>query len=220
MNAEEKRLDEARKREKHWKRWGNYVSERAWGTVREDYSESGAAWESLPFEQAHQKRLSLERRRHRRILRPSSTALFRRRFLERKGRDFERKIVRLDGQRGQSRRRCQRAVIFISTQRRRILTRNFFINIRKAEFPYQKLDRRKQSPRQIASRNTNSSTPEFLTKTNISIVSSNTPKRTPKMFYIKIEIFNRAAESAAIHVLPHLWFRNTWSWRKTRKSRS
>lgn len=43
MNAEETRLAESRERTKHWKRWGTYVSERAWGTVREDYSESGAA---------------------------------------------------------------------------------------------------------------------------------------------------------------------------------
>ncbi len=55
MNAEEKRLEESRTRSQHWKRWGAYLSERAWGTVREDYSETGAAWEHLPFEQAHRK---------------------------------------------------------------------------------------------------------------------------------------------------------------------
>lgn len=55
MNAEEKRLEESRQREKHWKRWRTHVSERACGTVREDYSESGAAWEFLPFEKSHQK---------------------------------------------------------------------------------------------------------------------------------------------------------------------
>ena len=43
MNAEEKRLEEARTREAHWKRWGPYVSDRAWGTVREDYSATGEA---------------------------------------------------------------------------------------------------------------------------------------------------------------------------------
>lgn len=43
--AEEKRLREALERTADWKEWGPYVSERAWGTVREDYSADGAAWD-------------------------------------------------------------------------------------------------------------------------------------------------------------------------------
>ncbi len=39
----------------HWKRWGPYLAERAWGTVREDYSADGEAWSFLPFEQSHVK---------------------------------------------------------------------------------------------------------------------------------------------------------------------
>ena len=49
---EAKRLEEARSRTQHWKRWGPYVSERAWGTVREDYSEDGTAWEYFPHDHA------------------------------------------------------------------------------------------------------------------------------------------------------------------------
>ena len=44
MNAEEKRLEESRLRTAHWKRWGPYVSERQWGTVREDYKGQEASW--------------------------------------------------------------------------------------------------------------------------------------------------------------------------------
>jgi len=50
--AEELRLEESRRREKHWKRWGPYLSERAWGTVREDYSPGGTAWDDLPHDHA------------------------------------------------------------------------------------------------------------------------------------------------------------------------
>src|SRR5262252_1588850 len=50
MGAEAQRLRESEERTHHWKRWGPYVSERAWGTVREDYSGDGAAWESLPHD--------------------------------------------------------------------------------------------------------------------------------------------------------------------------
>ena len=52
MAQEEVRLWESNRRKKHWKRWGPYLSERAWGTVREDYSAHGTAWEYLPFDHA------------------------------------------------------------------------------------------------------------------------------------------------------------------------
>ena len=51
--AEWRRLEEDRRRQKHWRRWGTYLSERQWGTVREDYSAYGTAWDYFPFEHAH-----------------------------------------------------------------------------------------------------------------------------------------------------------------------
>src|SRR6202040_4046202 len=53
MNAEQLRLIAAARREQHWRRWGPYLAERAWGTVREDYSPDGSAWEYFPFEMSH-----------------------------------------------------------------------------------------------------------------------------------------------------------------------
>ena len=58
--AEQQRLEEDARREKHWKRWGPYLSERAWGTVREDYSPYGTAWEYFPHDHARSTRLSVE----------------------------------------------------------------------------------------------------------------------------------------------------------------
>src|SRR5258708_207572 len=52
MTQEEIRLSESAARKKHWKRWGPYLSERAWGTVREDYSQYGTAWENLSHDHA------------------------------------------------------------------------------------------------------------------------------------------------------------------------
>src|ERR1043166_8093809 len=52
MTREEQRLQESRDRVAHWKRWGPYVSERAWGTVREDYSTWGEAWDHFPHDHA------------------------------------------------------------------------------------------------------------------------------------------------------------------------
>ncbi len=53
MDAEKRRLVEAARRTQHWRRWGPYLAERAWGTVREDYSPYGTAWEYFPFEHSH-----------------------------------------------------------------------------------------------------------------------------------------------------------------------
>src|SRR5881397_2491480 len=55
MTEEHRRLEEATRRTAHWRRWGPYLSERAWGTVREDYSSSGTAWEYLPHDAARSK---------------------------------------------------------------------------------------------------------------------------------------------------------------------
>jgi hypothetical protein len=55
VTPEEKRLQESSRRTAHWKRWGPYLSERAWGTVREDYSPYGTAWEFFPHDHARSK---------------------------------------------------------------------------------------------------------------------------------------------------------------------
>ena len=52
LTVEDRRLEEDRQRTKYWKRWGSYLSERQWGTVREDYSPGGTAWEYLPHDHA------------------------------------------------------------------------------------------------------------------------------------------------------------------------
>ena len=52
MLEEERRLEEDSKRVKNWKRWGPYLSERQWATVREDYSSKGDSWDSFPHDHA------------------------------------------------------------------------------------------------------------------------------------------------------------------------
>src|SRR5881396_1520442 len=55
MDVERLRLEESRNDAKRWRRWGPYLSERQWGTVREDYSPSGTAWDYLPHDHARSK---------------------------------------------------------------------------------------------------------------------------------------------------------------------
>lgn len=82
MTAEHKRLEAARRQKADWRKWGPYLSERQWGTVREDYSEGGDAWNYFSHDQARS-RLSLGRRRAGRHLGRSPAALLRARIVER-----------------------------------------------------------------------------------------------------------------------------------------
>ena len=67
-------------------------------------------------------------------------------------------------------------------------------------------------PRQDATWNTNCSTPASSTKTATSTSSSSTPRPARKICLIRIQAINRGPDAAALHLLPTLWFRNTWSW--------
>ena len=104
MTQEEIRLSESGARKKHWKRWGPYLSERAWGTVREDYSSERhrlgvSVSRPRPFAS-----LSLERRRTGWHQRPEADDLFCPGSVERARSHPERTDFRFDRQRGQSRR--------------------------------------------------------------------------------------------------------------------
>ena len=88
MTAEEQRLQASVEREVHWKRWGPYLSERQWGTVREDYSANGDAWGYFPHDHARSRAYRWGEDGIGGILRPAPAHLFRDRALERKGSRF------------------------------------------------------------------------------------------------------------------------------------
>ena len=94
-----------------WRRWGPYLSERQWGTVREDYSPNGDGLGLLPARSRAQPRLSLGRGRHRRLLRRPACAVPRARAVERPRSDPQGAAVRPDQRRGQSRRGRQGALL-------------------------------------------------------------------------------------------------------------
>ena len=102
--TEQKRLNEAREAQIPWKKWGPYLSERQWGTVREDYSDDGNAWDYFTARPVPLASLSVGRGRARRALRRQATAVLRARFVERAGPHPERAPVRTHQQRGQPRR--------------------------------------------------------------------------------------------------------------------
>src|SRR6266511_1569723 len=106
IDAEKRRIEESRNGAKNWRRWGPYLSERQWGTVREDYSPGGTAWDSFPHDHARS-RVPLGRGWPARHLGQPRALVFFSGAVERKRSHSERAALRTYGTRGQSRRRRQ-----------------------------------------------------------------------------------------------------------------
>ncbi len=87
--AEQMRLDEVHEKGMPWKQWGPYLSERQWGTVREDYSENGDAWNYFTHDQARSRAYHWGRGRPRRFQRRPAVAVLCARPVERQGPDPE-----------------------------------------------------------------------------------------------------------------------------------
>ena len=104
MTHEELRLEETRQKRAHWQRWGPYLSERAWGTVREDYSPYGNAWEYLSHDHARSRAYRWNEDGIAGICDRHQHICFARGAVERPRSDPERAALRSDRQRGQSRR--------------------------------------------------------------------------------------------------------------------
>src|SRR5215475_14539200 len=107
--AEEDRLTAAREGKAKWRLWGPYLSERQWGTVREDYSPDGTAWEYLPHDHARS-------RAYRWGMRQRAAIVLRARAVERRRPDSQGTPVRTHRQRGQPRRGRQ-GVLLLPRQR-------------------------------------------------------------------------------------------------------
>lgn len=215
MNAEERRLEEARKRTKHWKRWGTYLSERAWGTVREDYSPDGAAWEYLPFERAHQKAYRWNEDGIAGFCDRHQLLCFAVAFWNEKDAILKERLFGLTGNQGNHGEDVKEQYFYLDATPTHSYQK-FLYKYPQAEFPYQHLleetRRRDKSEAEYELADTG-----VFDENKYFDCFVEYAKASPEDIFIKIEIFNRAPESAAIHVLPHLWFRNRWSWKKGRQ---
>ena len=139
QNAEQRRLDESRMHAKHWKRWGPYLSERAWGTVREDYSRARSRLGLLPARpRAVDAPIGGTRTASAGISRPAPAHLLRPRAVERARSDPEGAAVRPDRQRGQPRRGRQ-GVLLLPRHHADALVHGFLYKYPQAEFPYARL---------------------------------------------------------------------------------
>ncbi len=214
MNAEQKRIAELREGTTAWRHWGPYLSERSWGTVREDYSADGAAWSFLTHEMARSKAYrwgedGLAGISDQYQLLCFAPALWNGRDPILKERLFG--LTPLDGNHGED---VKEYYYYLDATPSHSYLR-YLYKYPQAEFPYQQLI--------DENRRRNGSGPEYeLLDTGVFAedryfdVSIEYAKADAEDICIRIEVFNRGPDAAEIHVIPTLWFRNIWAWGETR----
>ena len=210
LTAEEARLAAARASTEPWRRWGPYVSERQWGTVREDYSADGNAWDYLPHDQARSRAYRWGEDGIAGISDDQQRLCFALDAVERRRSDPEGAAVRPDRQRGQP-WRGREGVLLLPRQPAEPRVHEVPVQVPAAGLPVRGSACRRTRARTARSPSTSCSTPASSTTTATSTSSSNTRRRAGRLL-VRISAFNRGPDAAPLHLLPTLWFRNDWSW--------
>ncbi len=210
MTQEEKRLQQSSSREKHWKRWGPYLSERSWGTVREDYSVDGEAWYYFPHDHARSRAYRWNEDgiagvcdRHQLIC--FALALW-------NGRDpfLKERLFGLTGPEGNHGEDVKEYYFYLDSTPTHSYMK-FLYKYPQAAFPYRQLI--EESRR----RGRNALEYELLDtgvfdEDRYFDVFVEYAKADAEDILIRISAINRGPEEAQLDLLPTIWFRNTWSW--------
>jgi hypothetical protein len=208
--SERARLEEDAQRKKNWKRWGPYLAERQWGTVREDYSPHGTAWDSLPHDHARSRAyrwgedgIAGVSDRHQLIC--FSLALW-------NGRDpiLKERLFGLTGNEGNHGEDVKEYYFYLDSTPTHSYMR-YLYKYPQAEFPYRQLVEENRG------RGRNGLELELIDthafdEDRYFDVFVEYAKASPDDLVIRVRAINRGPEPADLHLLPTLWFRNTWSW--------
>jgi len=210
MTAEERRLAESAGRTKHWKRWGPYLSERAWGTVREDYSANGTAWEYLPHDQARSRAYrwnedGLAGICDRRQFVCLALALWNERDAILKERLFG-----LTGPEGNHGEDVKEYYFYLDSTPTHSYMK-YLYKYPQLAFPYERLVHENQR-RTKADGEWELLDAGVFDDDRYHDVFVEYAKADVDDVLVRITVVNRGPETARLHVLPTIWFRNTWSW--------
>ena len=210
MKAEEKRLEESIARKVDWKLWGCYVSERAWGTVREDYSADGSAWAYFPFEQAKSKAFRWNEDGIAGICDRKQRICFAVSLWNGKDKFLKERLFGLGGNEGNHGEDVKEYYFYLDNTPTHSYMK-YLYKYPNAAFPYEKLHQ--ENARR------DKTMPEYeLMDTGVFDddkyfdVFVEYAKADADDICIKITAVNRSDESAPLHILPTVWFRNRWSW--------
>ncbi|HKM71675.1 MAG TPA: glucosidase, partial [Stellaceae bacterium] len=208
--AEELRLDEARETGVPWKQWGPYLSERQWGTVREDYSENGDAWNYFTHDQARSRAyhwgedgLAGISDDHQRLC--FAFALW-------NGKDpiLKERLFGLTNSEGNHGEDVKEYYYYLDSTPTHSYMK-YLYKYPQNPYPYGDLietnRRRGRNDWEYELLDTG-----IFNEDRYFDVFVEYAKATPTDILIQVSVANRGPEAAALHVLPTLWFRNTWTW--------
>ncbi len=212
MTAEEQRLEETRQRKVNWKRWGPYLSERQWGTVREDYSPDGTAWEYLPHDHARSRTYRWGEDGIAGICDRHQYLCFA--FALWNGRDpiLKERLFGLTGNEGNHGEDVKEYYFYLDSTPTHSYMK-YLYKYPQAEFPYRWLVEENRRRTRMD--------PEFeLVDTGVFNegryfdVVVEYAKATAEELLVRVTAWNRGPEPAELHLLPTLWFRNRWTWNR------
>jgi Mannosylglycerate hydrolase MGH1-like glycoside hydrolase domain len=210
MNAEKARLEEDAGRIKNWKRWGPYLSDRQWSTVREDYSPHNKSWEYFDYETARSRAyrwgedgiLGITDRQCRLCF---SVAMW-------NGRDphLKERLFGLTGPQGNHGEDVKENYYYLAGTPTSSYLKALY-KYPQAAFPYERLIEENKR-RGLLEREFELNDTGIFDNNEYFDVTIEYAKADAEDILIRITIENRAARPASLTFLPTLWFRNTWSW--------
>jgi hypothetical protein len=210
MTAEKQRLLDDKAKIKNWRKWGPYLTERQWGTVREDYSAKATPWDYVTHDMARSKAYRWGEEGIAGISDDQQLLCFSLALWNKKDPIIKERIYGLTGNEGNHAEDCKEHYYYLDSTPTHSYMKMLY-KYPQAEFPYAELveKNRARSKRD----------PEFeLVDTGIFDddkyfdVFVEYAKADEQDILIKITVHNRGPEKAALHVLPTVWFRNTWGW--------
>jgi hypothetical protein len=211
LTAEEKRLKQDRERKTYWRKWGPYLSERQWGTVREDYSPDGTAWEYLPHEHARSRAyrwgedgIAGISDNHTKLC--FAVALW-------NGCDpiLKERLFGLTGNEGNHGEDVKEYYYYIDNTPSHAYMKCLYKYPQRA-YPYDNLVEVNRERSRQESEYELIDTGVFDEDRYFDVYVEYA-KKSPEDILILISGVNRGPAEATLHLLPTLWFRNTWSWK-------
>ncbi len=210
MTNEQIRLAESDQRKKHWKRWGPYLSERAWGTVREDYSATGEAWDYFPHDQARSRAYRWNEDGIAGISDRHQNLCFALTMWNEKDPILKERIFGLTGTEGNHGEDVKEYYYYLDNTPTHSYMK-YLYKYPQAAFPYEDLLRRNRNRPKSDPEYELSDTGVFQDNRYFDVVVEYAKADTADLC-IRITVANRGGDAAKMRLLPTLWFRNTWSW--------
>ena len=208
--AEHRRLDEARLEGTKWRRWGTYLSERQWGTVREDYSRGGDAWSYFPHEHARSRAYRWGEDGLLGICDNRGLVCFAVALWNGKDRILKERLFGLSGPEGNHGEDVKEHYFYLDATPTCSYARALY-KYPQAAFPYEDLLVRARAAGRHAAEPELEDTGVFDQDRYFDVLIEYA-KGGPDDVLVRITATNRGPDAKTLAVLPTLWFRNTWSW--------